>query len=197
MVHHGCDVALEALPIDTEAGEKIALMKNAYNTLILCLGDCVLREVTKETIVAQIWTKLTSLYMTNSLANRLYLKKKLYKYYMSPGMKLADHIDELKYTELHVVSYGIDSVARPLLLFFSFENRLLWFRVGTTHDIFQNIILIPYLKYGVLILSGYGVLIFDPLWSLLGIANQVELKLLLRSCLQFQNRCINWSEDIL
>ncbi|GKC54851.1 hypothetical protein Tco_1077596, partial [Tanacetum coccineum] len=30
--------------------------------------------------------------------------------------------------------------------------------VGTTLDIFQNIILIPYLEYGVLILSGYGVL---------------------------------------
>ncbi|GJV42396.1 hypothetical protein Tco_1420836 [Tanacetum coccineum] len=30
--------------------------------------------------------------------------------------------------ELHVVSYGIDSVARPLLLFFSSENQLLWFR---------------------------------------------------------------------
>ncbi|GJT29514.1 hypothetical protein Tco_0909789 [Tanacetum coccineum] len=30
--------------------------------------------------------------------------------------------------ELHVVSYGIDSVARPLLLFFSPENRLLWFK---------------------------------------------------------------------
>ncbi|GKB40623.1 hypothetical protein Tco_0885565 [Tanacetum coccineum] len=32
--------------------------------------------------------------------------------------------------ELHVVSYGIDNVARPLLLFFSSENRLLWFRHG-------------------------------------------------------------------
>ncbi|GJT17895.1 hypothetical protein Tco_0876601 [Tanacetum coccineum] len=39
-------------------------------------------------------------------------------------------------------------------------------RVGTTLDIFQNIILIPYLEYDVLILSGYGVLIFIPLWSL-------------------------------
>ncbi|GJW59953.1 retrotransposon protein, putative, ty3-gypsy subclass [Tanacetum coccineum] len=35
--------------------------------------------------------------------------------------------------------------------------------VGTTLDIFQNIILIPYLEYGVLIPSGYGVLIFIPL----------------------------------
>ncbi|GJR79640.1 hypothetical protein Tco_0150425, partial [Tanacetum coccineum] len=38
--------------------------------------------------------------------------------------------------------------------------------VWTMLDIFQNIILIPYLKYGVLILFGYGILIFIPLWSL-------------------------------
>ncbi|GJV21953.1 hypothetical protein Tco_1370973 [Tanacetum coccineum] len=39
-------------------------------------------------------------------------------------------------------------------------------RVGTTFDIFQNIILYPYLEYGVLSLSGYGVLVFIHLWSL-------------------------------
>ncbi|GJT96130.1 hypothetical protein Tco_1091648 [Tanacetum coccineum] len=38
--------------------------------------------------------------------------------------------------------------------------------VGTTLDIFQNIILIQYLEYGVLSLSGYGVLSFILLWSL-------------------------------
>ncbi|GJW54548.1 hypothetical protein Tco_0098633, partial [Tanacetum coccineum] len=38
--------------------------------------------------------------------------------------------------------------------------------VGTTLDIFQNIILIPYLEYDVLIISRYGVLVFIPLWSL-------------------------------
>ncbi|GJQ92680.1 hypothetical protein Tco_0003819 [Tanacetum coccineum] len=74
--------------------------------------------------------------------------------------------------ELHDVSYGIEYVARSLLLLFSSENQLLWFRVwksvqygisngldtaywgflgvGTTFDIFQNIILIPHLEYGVL-----------------------------------------------
>ncbi|GKB82922.1 zinc finger, CCHC-type containing protein [Tanacetum coccineum] len=94
MVQLGCDAALETLPTDMEAGEKAAMMKKAYSTLILCLGDRVLWEVTKETTAAGIWTKLTSLYMTKSLANRLYLKKKLYTYYMSPGTKLGDHIDE-------------------------------------------------------------------------------------------------------
>ncbi|GKC63641.1 hypothetical protein Tco_1096239, partial [Tanacetum coccineum] len=84
MVHHGCDAALETLPADMEVGENTDLTKKAYSTLIICLGDWVLREVTKETTAAVIWMKLTSLYMTKSLANRLYLKKKLYTYYMSP-----------------------------------------------------------------------------------------------------------------
>nr|GEY82659.1 retrovirus-related Pol polyprotein from transposon TNT 1-94 [Tanacetum cinerariifolium] len=65
-----------------KAGAKVALMKKAYNTLILCLRDCDLREVTKETTAARIWTKLTSLYMTKSLANIMHLKKKLYTYYI-------------------------------------------------------------------------------------------------------------------
>ncbi|GJY04033.1 hypothetical protein Tco_0369973 [Tanacetum coccineum] len=33
-----------------------------------------------------------------------------------------------KYKKLHVVFYRLEYVARPLLLFFSSENRLLWFR---------------------------------------------------------------------
>ena len=83
-------------------------MKKAYSTLILCLGDRVLREVTKETSDAGIWTKLTSLYMTKSLANRLYLKKKLYTYYMSPGTKLGDHIDEFNKLILDLANIDIE-----------------------------------------------------------------------------------------
>ncbi|GJX31225.1 hypothetical protein Tco_0241080 [Tanacetum coccineum] len=108
MVQQGCDAALETLPVDMEAGEKAALMKKAYSTLILCLGDRVLREVTKETTAAGIWTKLTSLYMTKSLANRLYLKKKLYTYYMSPGTKLGDHIDEFNKLILDLANIDIE-----------------------------------------------------------------------------------------
>nr|GEW25148.1 retrovirus-related Pol polyprotein from transposon TNT 1-94 [Tanacetum cinerariifolium] len=91
-----------------EAGEKEALMKKAYNTLILCLGDRVLWEVTKETTGAGIWTKLTSLYMTKSLANRLYLKKKLYMHYMSLGTKLDDHIDKFNKLILDLANIDIE-----------------------------------------------------------------------------------------
>ncbi|GJU01820.1 hypothetical protein Tco_1112158 [Tanacetum coccineum] len=65
-----------------------------------------LMEVTKETTAAGIWTKLTSLYITKSLANRLYLKK-LYTYYISPGTKLGDHIDEFNKLILDLANIDI------------------------------------------------------------------------------------------
>ncbi|GKC14815.1 hypothetical protein Tco_1011597, partial [Tanacetum coccineum] len=108
MVQQGCDVALETLPADMEIREKIALMKKAYSILILFLGDRVLREVTKKTTIAGIWTKLTSLYMTKSLANRLYLKKKLYTYYMSTCTKMGDHIDKFNKLILYFANIDIE-----------------------------------------------------------------------------------------
>nr|GEU98389.1 retrovirus-related Pol polyprotein from transposon TNT 1-94 [Tanacetum cinerariifolium] len=58
------------------------------------LGNKVLREVTEKTTAAGVWSKLETLYMTKSLANKLYLKKKLYTFYMSAGRKIFEHIDE-------------------------------------------------------------------------------------------------------
>ncbi|GJY98344.1 zinc finger, CCHC-type containing protein [Tanacetum coccineum] len=46
--------------------------------------------------------------MTKSLANRLYLKKKLYTYYMSPGTKLGDHIDEFNKLILDLANIDIE-----------------------------------------------------------------------------------------
>nr|GEV20934.1 retrotransposon protein, putative, Ty1-copia subclass [Tanacetum cinerariifolium] len=43
---------------------------------------------------AGVWSKLETLYMTKSLANKLYLKKKLYTFYMPVGRKIFEHIDE-------------------------------------------------------------------------------------------------------
>ncbi|GKF75744.1 hypothetical protein Tco_0225188, partial [Tanacetum coccineum] len=54
----------------------------------------VLREVTWETTAMRVWSKLETLYMTKSLANKLYRKKKLYKFYMPAGQKIFEHIDE-------------------------------------------------------------------------------------------------------
>ncbi|GKC25962.1 putative reverse transcriptase domain-containing protein [Tanacetum coccineum] len=46
--------------------------------------------------------------------------------------------------------------------------------VGTTFDIFQNIHIL-YLEYGVLSLSGYGILSFIPLWSLEALGTRLDM----------------------
>ena len=56
-------------------GDKKALLQKAHSAIILSLEDKVLRQVSKETIAAWVWSKLEGLYMTKSLVNRLYLKQ--------------------------------------------------------------------------------------------------------------------------
>nr|KYP48062.1 Retrovirus-related Pol polyprotein from transposon TNT 1-94 [Cajanus cajan] len=54
--------------------EKADMIKKARSAIILCLGDKALREVAKEKTTVAMWLKLESLYMTKSLAQKLYLK---------------------------------------------------------------------------------------------------------------------------
>nr|GFB78251.1 retrovirus-related Pol polyprotein from transposon TNT 1-94 [Tanacetum cinerariifolium] len=85
---------LEVLPADMEGQTKAEQNKKSHNAMILCLGNKVLREVTRETTAAGVWLNLQTLYMTKSLANKLYLKKKLHTFYMPAGRKISEHIDE-------------------------------------------------------------------------------------------------------
>ncbi|GJV46322.1 retrovirus-related pol polyprotein from transposon TNT 1-94 [Tanacetum coccineum] len=73
LIQHGCEAALEVLPADMEAQTKAELNKKAHTG---------------------VWSKLETLYMTKSLANKLYLKKNLYTFYMPAGRKISKHIDE-------------------------------------------------------------------------------------------------------
>ncbi|GJX28789.1 retrotransposon protein, putative, ty1-copia subclass [Tanacetum coccineum] len=94
LIQHGCEAALEVLPEDMKTQAKTELNKKAHSVVILCLGNKVLREVTGETTVAGVWSKLETLYMTKLLAYKLYLKKKLYTFCMPVGGKIFEHIDE-------------------------------------------------------------------------------------------------------
>nr|GEZ31582.1 retrovirus-related Pol polyprotein from transposon TNT 1-94 [Tanacetum cinerariifolium] len=94
LIQHGCEAALEVLPTDMEAQAKAEPNKKAHSAVILCLGNKVLREVTEKTTAVGVWSKLETLYMTKSWANKLYLKKKLYTFYMPAGQKIFEHIDE-------------------------------------------------------------------------------------------------------
>nr|GEX87515.1 retrovirus-related Pol polyprotein from transposon TNT 1-94 [Tanacetum cinerariifolium] len=94
LIQHGCEAALEVLPADMEAQTKVELNKKAHSVVILYLGNKVLREVTRETTALRVCSKLETLYMTKLLANKFYLKKKLYTFYMSTRRKISEHIDE-------------------------------------------------------------------------------------------------------
>ena len=74
--------------------EKQDILDKAQSTLILSLGDRALKEVLRETSAAAIWRKLEPLYMTKSLANRLYLKQRLYSFKMQEERFIEDQMDE-------------------------------------------------------------------------------------------------------
>ncbi|GJZ62152.1 hypothetical protein Tco_0618289, partial [Tanacetum coccineum] len=81
LIQHGWEAALDPFPETMADAEKTAALKTdvykkAHSALLLCLDNKVLREVNKEDSAAGVWLKLETLYMTKSLANKLYLKKK-------------------------------------------------------------------------------------------------------------------------
>jgi hypothetical protein len=74
--------------------QKSEMNDNAVNAIIFCLGDKVLREVARGTIVVSIWTKLESLYMTKSLSHRQILKQQLYFFRMVETKSITDQLTE-------------------------------------------------------------------------------------------------------
>nr|GEW90310.1 retrovirus-related Pol polyprotein from transposon TNT 1-94 [Tanacetum cinerariifolium] len=107
LIQHRCEVDLEVLLTDMEAESKDVLNKKSHSAVILCLGNKVLREVTEQMTAAGVWLKLETLYMKNPLANMLYLKKKLYTFYMLVGLKISEHIDEFNKSILDLANIEV------------------------------------------------------------------------------------------
>ncbi|GJZ23126.1 retrovirus-related pol polyprotein from transposon TNT 1-94, partial [Tanacetum coccineum] len=123
LIQHGWEAALDPFPgtmtdTDKTAALKTDIYKKAQSALLLCLDNMVLREVNKEDFPAGVWLKLETLYMTKSLANKLYLKKKMFTFYMHSGKKLSKHIDEFnKLTgDLTNIDIDIDDENQALVL---------------------------------------------------------------------------------
>nr|GEX35398.1 hypothetical protein [Tanacetum cinerariifolium]GEX38142.1 hypothetical protein [Tanacetum cinerariifolium] len=123
LIQHGWEAALDLFPrtmtdADKTAALNMDIYKKAHNALLLCLDNKVLREVNKEDSVAGVWLKLETLYMTKSLANKLYLKNKLFTFYMHSGKKLSEHIDEFNKLigDLANIDVDIDNADQALML---------------------------------------------------------------------------------
>ena len=50
-------------------------------------------NIVEEDSAAGLWVKLESLYMTKSLTNIIFLKRKLYTLRMIDGLKIHDHLN--------------------------------------------------------------------------------------------------------
>jgi hypothetical protein len=67
--------------------------RKAKSTIRLCLSDSVLLNVSKEATAKYLWEKLGKLYQSNSLVNKLFLRKKLYNLRMRDGDSVAEHLN--------------------------------------------------------------------------------------------------------
>ncbi|KAH9647595.1 Endoglucanase 8 [Citrus sinensis] len=66
----------EAATSSVTDDKKRQIQNRAHSTLILSLGDSILREIFEEKIALGIWNKVEALCMKKSLAHRLFLKKR-------------------------------------------------------------------------------------------------------------------------
>ena len=65
----------------------------ALSPIRLYLVDEVLFNIVEESTASGLWEKLEKLYMTKSLTNRIYLKRKFYNLWMKEGSKVAEHLN--------------------------------------------------------------------------------------------------------
>jgi hypothetical protein len=77
------DMTLEKWPDDISDKDWLKLNRQACGTIRLCLTKDQKYFVMKETIAKELREKLENKYVTKSVENRLYLKKKLYRFQYS------------------------------------------------------------------------------------------------------------------
>ncbi|CAE6218056.1 unnamed protein product [Arabidopsis arenosa] len=111
-----------------DAAEMAVMEEKAHSTIMLCLEDEVILEVSGETTAANMWKKLETLYMTKSLQNKLLLKRRLFALRMQEGTPLKDHLDQLNSVllELRNIDVKVEDEDAALLLLvslpLSYEN---------------------------------------------------------------------------
>ncbi|GJS23911.1 hypothetical protein Tco_0452543 [Tanacetum coccineum] len=156
---------LLATPEQTATGKEISnpLIADSLLKTISCDEE---KTKTKRQIIMEYLVKICKKARILELKRRNMKKLTLTSYTPYPSRKIR-HIcactsqnttkEQIQYTGLEVGSIRrIQGIRYGVLEFLE---------VGTMFDIFQNIHIL-YLQYGVLTSSGYGVLIFFPLWSL-------------------------------
>ena len=98
--------------------------EKAYSTILLCLADEIIIEVSGVDAAADLWSKLESLYMTKSLTKKLLLKQRLFALRMQEGTQLQDHLDSLNsiLLDLRNIDVKVEDEDAALILLVSLPN---------------------------------------------------------------------------
>ena len=94
LFREGSDIALSSKPKDISDEDWKYVNRQACGTIRLCLAKDQKYFVMKETMASSLWKKLEDKYMTKSIENRLYLKKKLYRFQYKKGISMIEHLDD-------------------------------------------------------------------------------------------------------
>ena len=87
------DITLEEKPDEIFEKEWIKMNRQACSSIRLCLAKDQKYFVMHETVAKDLWRKLEDNYMTKSVENRLYLKKKLFKFTYKDDTSMHNHLD--------------------------------------------------------------------------------------------------------
>ena len=119
----------------------------ALSTICLCLEDEVVFNIVGEETRAGLWNKPKSLYMKNSLMNRIFLKRQVYILQMKEGTKIIDHLNVFntlicQLTSMEVKFEDEDKEVMPLCLFPESRDHLVttvWFNTTNAID-YDNVV---------------------------------------------------------
>ncbi|KAI9169132.1 hypothetical protein LWI28_007491 [Acer negundo] len=93
LFREGSNIALSSKLKDISDEDWNYVNRQACGTIRLCLAKDQKYFVMKETMTSSLWKKLEDKYMTKSIENRLYLKKKLFRFQYKKGISMIEHLD--------------------------------------------------------------------------------------------------------
>ena len=125
LVQQELDITLEDKPEGMSNKDWEKINRQAYGTIHLCLAKNQKYFVMREMNAKELWKKLEDKYMTKSVENRLYLKKKLFHFQYHAGISMSQHLNDYNkiLADLQNLEVDISSEDKALLLLNSLPDN--------------------------------------------------------------------------
>ena len=103
---------------DMTDAEWTKLNRQTCGIIRSCLGKDQKYPFMKVTMTKELWDKLEAKYMKKSVENKIYLKKKLFRFDCKKGISMAKHLDDFNkiITDLLTLDVTINDEDKTLLL---------------------------------------------------------------------------------